>query len=48
MPTIANMLETKIRDHRLLDLPVTWSDELIFPYYGGLSLPNITIRLHQL
>ncbi|MEM9950806.1 MAG: alkaline phosphatase family protein [Chloroflexota bacterium] len=39
--SIAQQLESRIRQHRLLDFPVTWADELIFPYYDGLSLPNI-------
>ena len=34
-------LEDKIRSNRLFGFPVTWSDELIFPYYDGLSLANV-------
>lgn len=39
--SVAEQLETKIRNHRLIDFPVAWADELIFPYYDDLSLPNI-------
>lgn len=38
---LAQHLETKIRANRLLKLPVSWENELIYPYYGGLSLRNI-------
>jgi hypothetical protein len=34
-------LEAKIRANRLLDLPVSWQDELIYPYYNGLSIYNL-------
>lgn len=34
-------LEAIIRQNRLFDFPVSWSDELIFPYYDGLSLANV-------
>lgn len=40
--TIANQLEQIIRDNRLLDLPVSWRDEIIYPSYHGLSIINIT------
>ena len=42
MSTFAQQLESKIRENRLFEFPVDWSDELIFPYYSGLSLPNIS------
>ncbi len=38
---LADQLEARIRANRLLNLPATWADELIFPYYDGLSLANI-------
>jgi hypothetical protein len=38
---LANQLETQIRANRLLNLPVEWENELIYPYYDGLSLRNI-------
>lgn len=40
--TTANQLERIIRDNRLLNLPVDWQDEIIYPYYHGLSIINIT------
>ena len=39
--SIATTLENKIRQNRLLELDVDWQDEIIFPYYKGLSLQNI-------
>ncbi len=39
--SIAESLESQIRNHRLFEFPVSWSNELIFPYYGGLSLANV-------
>lgn len=39
-PTAAQ-LEATLRAYRMLDVPVFWADELIFPYYEGLSLRNI-------
>jgi len=39
--TIPAQLETKIRVNRLLNMTVDWADELIFPYYDGLSLRNV-------
>jgi predicted AlkP superfamily pyrophosphatase or phosphodiesterase len=40
--TTANQLERIIRDNRLLNLPVSWQDEIIYPYYHGFSIINIT------
>ena len=37
----AQQIELDIRANRLLNLPVEWADELIYPYFDGLSLPNI-------
>lgn len=39
--SVAQEFEKKIRANRLLDLPVEWADEMLFPYYGGLSLRNV-------
>ena len=39
--SIATTLENKIRQNRLLELDVDWQDEIIFPYYNGLSLQNV-------
>lgn len=38
---LAERLEAQIRANRLLKLPVAWENELIYPYYEGLSLRNI-------
>lgn len=38
---ISQELEAMIRGNRLFEFPVSWSDELIFPYYNGLSLANV-------
>jgi hypothetical protein len=37
----AQALEDKILAHRLLDVDVSWANELVFPSYHGLSLKNI-------
>lgn len=37
----ANSIEADIRARRLLNLPVDWADELIFPAYDGLSIRNV-------
>lgn len=42
MPTTPAQIEAQIRNHRLFEFPVTWSDELLFPYYDGLALSNIS------
>ena len=36
-----NEIEKRIRENRLLDLPVPWQDEIIYPYYDGLSILNV-------
>jgi hypothetical protein len=38
---LAEQLEAQIRANRLLNLPVAWENELVYPYYDGLSLRNI-------
>ena len=37
----AIQLEAKIRANRLLNLPVSWESEVVYPHYGGLSIYNI-------
>jgi len=44
----AEKLEQTIRQNRLFEVPVSWSDELIFPYYDGLSLPNVTHSIAEI
>lgn len=41
LTTIAAQLEDRIRSNRLLQLPVSWQDELIYPSYDGLSIMNL-------
>ncbi|MCU0498580.1 MAG: alkaline phosphatase family protein [Anaerolineae bacterium] len=38
---LAEDLEARIRAHRLLNPPIAWSDELIYPYFDGLSIYNL-------
>ena len=37
----AAQIETTIRRNRLLDLPASWQDEIIYPHFGGLSIYNV-------
>jgi hypothetical protein len=46
--SIADVLEKRIRQHRPIDLPVAWADEIIFPYYDGLTLRNVPHTVAQL
>lgn len=42
MPSdLAATFEHTIRSNRLMDLDVSWANELIFPYYNGLSIRNL-------
>ncbi|TVR23161.1 MAG: hypothetical protein EA396_04195 [Anaerolineaceae bacterium] len=41
MPDAAK-IEATIRANRLLKLPVAWDDEIIYPYYDGLSIMNVS------
>lgn len=41
-------LEIRIRNNRLLTLPTTWANEVIFPAYDGLSLLNISHTIAQM
>lgn len=43
--TIPNRLEATIRANRLLNLPVDWRDEIIFPKFDGLSILNASATL---
>lgn len=45
---VQDQLESRIRQNRLLELPATWADEVIFPYYDGLSIRNIPHTAAQL
>ncbi|GAB4313675.1 MAG: alkaline phosphatase family protein [Phototrophicales bacterium] len=42
-----NEIERRIRANRLLDLPVNWQDELVYPYYDGLSILNVAQAVAQ-
>ncbi|NWG18354.1 MAG: alkaline phosphatase family protein [Chloroflexi bacterium] len=44
----ADTLESRIRANRLFDLPAPWADEIIFPYYNGLSLANVSQTIARL
>lgn len=44
---LADALEARIRANRLLDLPVPWAGELVFPHYGGLSIYNLAQSVAQ-
>ncbi len=33
--------EQRIRDHHLMDIDAPWADEIVFPYYHGLSIRNL-------
>lgn len=41
-------IEARLRQNRLMDLPVAWQDEIIFPAYEGLSLRNIPHSIAEL
>ncbi|GAB4520368.1 MAG: alkaline phosphatase family protein [Anaerolineae bacterium] len=41
MLNVAAQIEDRIRAHRPLELPVPWSDDIIYPNYGGLSILNL-------
>jgi hypothetical protein len=41
MSGVSAEFERRIRANRLLNLPVEWRDEIIFPYYYGLSILNV-------
>jgi hypothetical protein len=39
--TLARQMEQTILAHRLMPVDVAWSDEIVFPYYDGLSICNL-------
>ena len=45
---IATDIEHRIRNHKLLDLPTSWSDEITYPQYEGLSLVNIVHSIAEI
>lgn len=38
---LAEALEQTIRAHRIMAIDAAWADELVFPYYEGLSIRNL-------
>jgi hypothetical protein len=46
--TLADRLEQQIRNHRLLDIPTSWQDEIIYPHYNGLSIYNAAQSIAKL
>ncbi|MBN1564671.1 MAG: alkaline phosphatase family protein [Anaerolineae bacterium] len=45
---LAAEIEQTIRDHRLLDIDTAWADEIVFPYYDGLSIRNLAHTVARL
>ena len=43
----ANTILQTIRANRLMELPVSWSDELIFPHLNGYSIVNLAQSIMQ-
>lgn len=39
--TLAASLENTIRHHRIMAIDAPWADEIVFPYYRGLSIRNL-------
>ncbi|MBN1681184.1 MAG: alkaline phosphatase family protein [Anaerolineae bacterium] len=39
---LATTFEQMIRDHRLMTVDTPWADEIVFPYYEGLSIRNLS------
>ena len=48
MDSTADALEQRIRDNRLLSPSVMWRDEIIFPYFDGLSIANLARSIMNL
>lgn len=44
----AAALERRLRAYRPLALPAAWADELVFPFYDGLALPNVSQTVARL
>jgi hypothetical protein len=38
---LAAALEQAILEHRLMPISSAWADEIVFPYYDGLSIRNL-------
>lgn len=38
---LASSLERRILEHKPLSIDVPWADEIVFPYYDGLSIRNL-------
>jgi hypothetical protein len=45
---LAATLEQTILAHRLMSVPSAWSDEIVFPYYEGLSIRNLAHTIVRL
>jgi len=39
--SLADTLELTILDHRPMEISSAWADEIVFPYYQGLSISNL-------
>ncbi len=46
--TLAATLEQTILDHRLMDVDVAWANDIVFPYYEGLSIRNLAHTVTRL
>ncbi|MBN2302906.1 MAG: alkaline phosphatase family protein [Anaerolineae bacterium] len=46
--TLAATCEQTIQSHRLMTVESTWADEIVFPYYNGLSIPNLAHTVTRL
>ena len=46
--SLATVLEQTIRAHRPFDVSAPWAEELIFPYYDGLSIRNLAHTVMRL
>lgn len=46
--TLAAALEQTILDHRLMNVDVAWADDIVFPYYEGLSIRNLAHTVTRL
>ncbi len=46
-PNLAATLEQTIRAHRPLEINAPWADEIVFPYYDGLSIRNLAHTVVQ-
>lgn len=46
--SLAQDLEKRIRQNRLFSIKAEWEDEMIFPFYSGLSLRNVPHSIAEL